>query len=358
MGDRMRTSRTTLKAYVIAVTAGFFLVSCASGGEEQGTNIYTLVKSANETNKPQVLQTCLQKLIRRSDEKALKHVQALLTREDRLLLLYPHESLARLRVDDSRLFGVLRFAAENLSGKSASGMLVSLSRAAPFRPQLLRNKLGSWTSWSKEQSQRVFIREKRRDAVLIAAGYVKEPSEELVAVLLQCIRNRAGSNEAICSLARIGNPACVSALAEVLESKHYKHHRLSRLTDITTIAQFRDRPEVFRLLVNHYIESGEENAPWILIPIVEDEIGDKGPVTDVSKPYYSFPRYETIPAPDARFYVEQFDRLLNQDHRPLSAEERGKLEGIRNMLARKAAEDEKQQNKQKNTSELEGADAD
>ena len=59
------------------------------------------------------------------------------------------------------------------------------------------------------------------------------------------------------------------------------------------------------------------------------------------------PRYETIPPKHAAFYVKQFDRLLNQDKHPLEADQRKKLREIRDMLADKAEQHEKESKKEK-----------
>jgi len=220
--------------------------------EAQGLPIDVLAvsKMAQTTEDPVRLKWAVETLLLHGTPEALEEVQRLLTDDGRLQLI---DGGKNEPVEDAKLFGLLRFAIENLDSERVCALLVALSECSEYQPDAYEMRF-----WPQPRpgfsGQRYDALRRRFDSLMTAMGYLTEPTAEVLACLGKSMPYESypvlPHDSVIRALVRIGTD---EAFAILLDSRYLG-------AAATAAAEFRDRPETFRFLVDVYIRLGNAEA--------------------------------------------------------------------------------------------------
>ena len=325
----MMTHRQSMCMGVMWVTL-LATLAVAGAAPERGAlpiDVAAVSSLAGDTKDPAHLKWALETLILHASPQALAATEAVLTTNDRLVLI---DGELDEMFDDTVLFGILRRAAEALDGKTASELLLAVSRSEEYYfdtyEKLLRERTNSGKVWTRTQSREIGRRVdrlyRRNDALMVALGYIRGPTPEVIELL--------GANTiypytivlarppVIRALMRIGTE---EAFAALLDSK-------ARGPVSDELAKRRNEPRMFQCLVDLYMDSTQIQSRAILEKRMFAEFLD--PLRrDTYLPEYGV---DTL-SEDSRAFVTQMDRLLDyKGHRPLMDEEREMVSGVREDL--------------------------
>lgn len=316
MVKKLRSNATVVMSVIFVLMAAAGAASPAR--EEPPVKTEEVIAFAEKTSDPVRLDWALRTLALIDDREATEGMKRLLTQPGRLALLRPDE---KKRPKDMRLGDVLVFAAQNMSGARASALFMALydSREYGGGPTVREG-----SGWGNQEEWNSGIETVRRNRALTwAAGYVEDPSPELVKSLRRLLEEGGGPlghNRATLALAMFGTDDALAIL-----------HEMSP-TSVQAVARWRDRPNVFKFMVDAYLRSGKEEADAILTRYILARRKNYG------TGYIRYPSYsDAVSGERAGFYAEQFGRLLKGGgKRKLTGREREKVESLHSLLKTRA----------------------
>ncbi|MFP4029144.1 MAG: hypothetical protein ACLFWL_15260 [Candidatus Brocadiia bacterium] len=316
----------------------------AYAGAQRGklpADVKKIAAFARGTRNVKELKWAIRTLAVEGSEDSVTELKKLLTNEEVLMRLFRWSRVVRLELQlptENDLFEVLRFLATNLDGPKASDLFSHLFQSKHFR--LLEPHRGNETGILHSTAHR------RSWGLSIAAGYIEDATPELIKALQKKALSRGSSSYEEPALGRIGTEEAVEALWEIGDKDPF-YKRVGSVAG--RVKEFRDRPLIFQFIVDCYMKHAESEpdfAGLVLPDLLAHHVGVPDPVqndAEWEQPYQKLPSYEDVPMHEAKLFLKPIDRLLNQDHRPLTDEETWELKRIKSILAEKAREYERLQ---------------